>query len=41
MNPAYIKLRRSTFRIDLNLVAEVAGLLTLAAIVAFYRHVSG
>jgi hypothetical protein len=41
MKPAFIKLRRSTFRIDLNLVAEVAGLLTLAAIVAFYRYGSG
>jgi hypothetical protein len=40
MRPAIIKLRGSTLRIDLNLVAEFAGLLTLAAIVALYRHPS-
>ena len=33
-----IKVRGSTVCIDLNLVAEAGGILTLAAIVALYRH---
>jgi hypothetical protein len=38
MQPLRIDLRGSTLRIDLNLVAEIGGILTLAAIVALYRH---
>lgn len=37
MQPARIKVPGSTFRIDLNLVAELCGLLALAAIIALYR----
>ena len=33
-----IKVRGSPLCIDLNLVAEIGGVLTLAAIVALYRH---
>jgi hypothetical protein len=39
MPPLRINFRGSTRRIDLNLVAEIGGILALAAIVAFYRHV--
>jgi uncharacterized membrane-anchored protein YitT (DUF2179 family) len=38
MPPLKIKVRGSTLCIDLNLVAEIGGILTLAAIVALYRH---
>jgi hypothetical protein len=38
MPPLRIKLRSSTLRIDLNLVAEICGILALAALVALYRH---
>ena len=34
-----INFQGATHRIDLNLVAEICGILTLAAIVALYRHV--
>jgi hypothetical protein len=34
-----IKVRGSILCIDLNLVAEIGGVLTLAAILALYRHV--
>ena len=38
MPPLRISLRGSSHRIDLNLVAEIGGVLTLTAIVALYRH---
>ena len=37
--PLKIRFRGTIHRIDLNLVAEIAGILTLSAIVALYRHV--
>jgi hypothetical protein len=36
--PATIAVRGSNLRIDLNLVAEVGGVMALAAIIALYRH---
>jgi hypothetical protein len=38
MQPLIIRVRGSSRRIDLNLVAEICDLLALAAIVAIYRH---
>lgn len=38
MPPAIIKVRGSNLHIDFNLVAEVGGVLVLAAIIALYRH---
>ena len=36
--PLRVSFQGSTHRIDLNLVAEIGGVLTLIAIVALYRH---
>ena len=38
--PATITVRGSTLRIDINLVAELCGLLALAVIIALYRHMT-
>lgn len=40
MKPLAIRTEVSSIRIDLNLVAEICGLLALAIIVAFYSHAS-
>ena len=37
MQPAIIKVRGSSLRVDLNVVAELCGLLALAVIIALYR----
>lgn len=38
MQPLKINVRSSTLLIDLNLVAEIGGVLALGAIIALYRH---
>jgi hypothetical protein len=40
IRPATITVRGSRLRIDLNLAAEIGGVLALAAIVALYSHLS-
>jgi len=40
MQPLKITVLDSTLRIDLNLVAELCGLLALAVIIAFYRNMT-
>ncbi len=40
MQPLKITVLGSTLRIDLNLVAELCGLLALAVIIALYRHMT-